>query len=348
MGKIEDPQLADRFAVYIGQQMPDVSDIQVTGLSRIHGGASRQTYSIDLTGVREGETIHQGVIVRCDPVESLIDTERKVEFAAIRSMEGVDIPVPKALYLEEDPSHLGAPFFVMERVEVGVPAAPFQLDALDPHRETLGRQMFRQMGRIAAVDPAGTPLAEVIDSPALDACWSRELDYWEGEIDRHARKPEPIAKAAIRHLRRNPPPAAQKLSIVHGDYRIGNFLHNEAGKITAVLDWEMAHIGDPYEDVAWACDLLWSGGDVARAAGMLPWPDATAEWELNSGCKFDFAAFEWWSIFSSVKAIGIWISSSRVFADGANDDPVLAFSGWFTHAAHERILAARLSSKYRA
>jgi len=49
-----------------------------------------------------------------------------------------------------------------------------------------------------------------------------------------------------------------------------------------------------------------------------------------------------------LKAIGIWISSAKVFADGTNDDPVLAWSGWFTHAAHERILSARLSAKYRA
>ena len=344
---IEDQLLAEKVSAYLGARMEGASDLRVVSLKRIHGGASRQTYSIDITYTEDGAERAKGIILRRDPVDSLIDTERKVEFAAIRSVEGVDIPVPKALFLEEDRGPLGAPFFIMERIDGGVAAAPFQLEALDPHRETLGRQMFRQMGRIAAVDPEGSALAEVIDTPSLDACWSRELDYWESEIDTHARKPEPIAKAAIRHLRRNPPPPARKLSIVHGDYRVGNFLHDEAGKITAVLDWEMAHIGDPYEDIAWATDLLWSGGDVARAAGMLPWPEAVAEWEVNAGVKFDFAAFEWWSIFSSVKAIGIWISSARAFADGANDDPVLAFSGWFTHAAHERILSARLSSKYK-
>lgn len=346
--KIEDKALAAQFAAYVATRMEGAQDIEVTGLTRIHGGASRQTYSIDLAYTEDGANKTRGMILRRDPVDSLIDTERKVEFAAIQSMERVDIPVPKALFLEEDSTPLGAPFFVMERVDVGVPAAPFQLDALDPFRETIGRQMFRHMGHIAAIDPEGSPLSKVIDTPSVETCWQRELDYWEAEIDKHARKPEPIAKAAIRHLRRNPPPPAQKLSIVHGDYRIGNFLHNEAGRITAVLDWEMAHIGDPYEDIAWAADLLWSGGDVARACGLIGWPDAVNEWELVSGLKFDFAAFEWWSIFSSVKAIGIWISSARAFADGANDDPVLAFAGWFTHAAHERILAARLSSKYRA
>lgn len=345
---VQDRQLAEQVADYIERKMEGASDVTITALSRIHGGASRETYSIDLAYAENGAPQTKGIILRRDPADSLIDTNRRVEFAAIRSMEGVDIPVPKALFLEAGSAELGAPFFVMERVEEGIPAAPFQLEQLDPHRATLGRQMFRHMGRIAALDPVGSPLADVIDTPTPETCWSRELDYWEGQIDQNARKPEPIAKAAIRHLRRNPPPPARKLSIVHGDYRIGNFLHDERGRITAVLDWEMAHIGDPYEDVAWASDLLWSGGDMTRACGLLPWPDAVGEWEVNAGCKFDFEAFEWWSIFSSVKAIGIWISSGRVFADGANDDPVLAFSGWFTHAAHERILSARLASKYRA
>ncbi|MEL7452466.1 MAG: phosphotransferase family protein [Pseudomonadota bacterium] len=344
---IHDKDLAERFAAYVQDELDGASNVEVTMLARIHGGASRETYSIDLS-YKQGDTaVARGVILRRDPPDSLIHTERKVEFAAIQSVQHADIPVPKALFLEESGVALGAPFFVMERIETGVSANPFQLEAFDPHRETIGRQVFRHIGRIAQIDLQDAPIVDVVDIPAADMCWSRELDYWEREIDTHARQPQAIAKAAIRHLRRNPPPPAQRLSIVHGDYRVGNFLHDEAGRITAVLDWEMAHIGDPYEDFAWACDPLWSGGDITRAAGLLPWPEAIAEWELASGCKFSFDAYEWWSIFASVKAIGIWISSARAFADARNDDPILAWSGWFTHAAHERILSARLASKYR-
>ena len=59
-------------------------------------------------------------------------------------------------------------------------------------------------------------------------------------------------------LRRTPPPPAQKISVVHGDYRTGNFLHDGDGVIRGILDWEMAHLGDPLEDLAWALDPLWS------------------------------------------------------------------------------------------
>lgn len=343
---IHDAQLAEQFAAYAESQIDGASNMHVTHLTRIHGGASRQTYAIDISYETAQGAVTKELICRRDPPDSLIDTSRKVEFAAIQSMADAGIPAPEALFLEEDTGPLGAPFFVMGRIPVGVAGNPFQISELGEHLSAIGEQVFEYIGKIAAVDPAGSPLAKVIDAPAPDQCWKRELDYWESEIDKHARKPEPIAKAAIRHLRRNPPPPAQKLSIVHGDFRTGNYLHDEAGTVTAVLDWEMAHIGDPYEDLAWACDPLWGGGDLTRAAGLLEWPKAIELWQQHSGCTFDFTGFEWWSIFSHVKAIAIWISSARAYAEGANDDPILAWSGWFTHAAHERIIASRLAPIY--
>ena len=108
----------------------------------------------------------------------------------------------------------------------------------------------------------------------------------------------------------------------------------------------MAHIGDPYEDLAWATDLLWCANDQDRAAGFIPWADAIAIWQEGSGCTFDPAAFEWWSLFAHLKGLGIWISSARAYADGKNDDPILAWSGWCTHAAHELMLASRLAQKH--
>lgn len=338
---IEDTGLAEAFARYYCDQT-GASAARVTALTRIHGGASRQTYSIDLE--TEGQV--RGLILRRDPAASLIDTERRIEFAAIRSMAGRGLPVPDALFLETDRGPLGAPFFVMGRIEGGVALNPFQIDAVEPHRAEIGRQFFAHLGAIAAAPVEASPLADESEMPAPQACWSRELDYWADEIAKDQMRPEPVTEAAIRWLRANPPPPAQRLSISHGDYRSGNFLHDGKGRIVALLDWEMAHIGDPFEDLAWATDPLWCGGDRERAAGFLPWPEAIAIWQEASGCTFNPAAFEWWSIFASVKAMGIWISSARAFADGENDDPILAWSGWFTHAAHELTLASRLAPKF--
>lgn len=342
-------ELVAKFTAYAAARLPHYQNLNISQIQRIHGGASRQTYSIDLRYDTANGPAMRGVILRRDPPDSLIDTERKVEFAAIRSVFSQNaLPVPEALFLETDPAVLGAPFFVMGRVDTGAPINPFKLSDVDALRPHIGQQFFRHLGAIAAVSVDGTPLSEAIDVPSLDGCWRRELDYWAAEIRNNAREPQPIAEAAIRHLYRNPPPPAQRLSVVHGDYRSGNFLCDDTGHITALLDWEMAHIGDPYEDLAWATDPLWCGNDQARAAGFLPWTEAIGVWQQASGCQFDPEAFQWWSLFSHVKALGIWVTSAKTFAEGANDDPILAWSGWFTHAAHELILAMRIAPKYGA
>lgn len=338
--------LARAIEAYLKGFYEDAEDVTVTQLNRIHGGASRETYSIDLVIKRDTGERQKGLIIRKDPLDSLIDTDREVEFSAIRSVKDLDIPAPNALVVESDSSYLGSPFFVMDRIENGVSLNPFMLDEVEPHRESVGQDFFTYLGAIATVDIAGSPLANAIDVPSEDRCWRRELDYWESEIDKDETSPQPIVRAAIRHLRKNPPPPAQRLSIVHGDFRTGNYLHDGNGRINGILDWEMAHIGDPFEDLAWATDPLWCAGDRERAAGFIPWPEAIQIWQQASRCVFNQEAFEWWSIFACVKALGIWISSAKAFSDGKNDDPILAWSGWFTHAAHELTLVSKLAPKY--
>ena len=152
-----------------------------------------------------------------------------------------------------------------------------------------------------------------------------------------------IVRAAIRRLRRHPPPPAQKLSVVHGDYRTGNFLHDGNGRIVALLDWEMAHIGDPLEDLGWAIEPLWSYRETDRVSGMVPRETAIALWEKASGLKVDPAAFAWWELFASVKGAAIWISSAKEYRAGGMKDPVLGLSGWFTARRQDEILAGVLA-----
>ena len=203
---VQDKDLGERFARYVEDQMDAASNVEVTQLSRIHGGASRETFKVDIRFKGPSGIEKKGLILRKDPPDSLIDTDRKVEFAAIRSMVGAGIPAPEALFLEPNGDYLGSPFFVMGRIEGGETLNPFKIEESEPHRADIGRDFFRHLGAIAKVDPLSSPLAQEIDIPALDACWSRELEHWENEINQNARAPQPIACAAIRHLRRNPPP----------------------------------------------------------------------------------------------------------------------------------------------
>jgi len=313
--------------------------VAVANLARIPGGASRETYRLDA----EAGGVTRGLILRRDPPASLIETDRRLEFLAYRTVHG-HVPVPQAIALEETGAALERPFFLMERIDGGVVASPFTVDPYGVHAEALGEQFFTSLGRLAALDHAATPIREAAAPPAAEACWRIALDHWAGVIEADEQHPQPIVRAAIRHLRRNPPPPAQRISIVHGDYRTGNFMHDGAGAILAILDWEMAHLGDPIEDLGWAFDPLWNHFDDGRVGGMIARDRAIELWEAASGLSVDPAALAWWSLFNAVKGQAIWTSAAKEYRDGGFVDPILAISGWYTARRHDLILAERLAA----
>jgi aminoglycoside phosphotransferase (APT) family kinase protein len=330
--------LSEALAAYLGRTWGE--PVAIEDLARISGGASRETYRFDAVVGPE----RRPLIVRRDPPHgSLIDTDRRSEFLALKSFHGQGVAAPEPLILELEGAELERPFFVMARVDGGATASPFSPDPYAPHHAKLGEDFFGTLGRIAKADPAGLPIAEVCEAPALDQCWKRELDYWSNVIETDEQHPQPIVRAAIRWLYAHPPPPAQKLSVVHGDYRTGNFLHDGEGRIIAVLDWEMAHIGDPLEDLGWALDPLWRHTEDGRVAGMVTRDEAFRIWEAASGLKVDPAAFVWWELFASVKGQAIWISSAKEYRDGGFREPILCFSGWYTARRQDEILAEHLA-----
>jgi aminoglycoside phosphotransferase (APT) family kinase protein len=330
--------LEPRLAAYIAKQMPQARDVAVGGLTRISGGASRETYRFVLSWNEDGAAHERKLILRRDPPASLIDTERRIEFAAYRAFHRSAVPVPEMLWLEEADDALDHPFFIAEEI-AGFQASPQNLlsGAYEAVLGQLGERKWTILGEIAKADPAELGLTEVMTPVALDGCWKKELDYWEGVLDSDEAEPLPIVRAAIRWLRSNPPPPAQKLSVVHGDFRTGNFLYDDKGAIHGVLDWEMAHLGDPLEDLGWSFNPVWSFGREAKG-GLLPRDQAIVVWERASGLKADPAALHWWELFNCVKGQAIWISSARVFLDGGNREPITVYPPWALQNAQDRAI----------
>jgi len=318
--------------------------VTVEHLSRIPGGASRETYGFDAVDPKG----RRRLILRRDPPASLIDTDRRVEFLAYASFHPRGVPTPEPVILEEGSDALDRPFFIMTRIDDAAAASPFTLDPYGAHAHDLGRQFFSILGQIAAPDPASLPIAAAARAPDVGVCGLSELDHWERELDKDELHPTPLGRAAIRRLRRRPPPPPHKRSVVHGDYRSGNFLHDGQGRIVAILDWEMAHIGDPLEDLAWAMDPLWGHFDPDRVAGLLPEVQARAHWEQASGLKVDEEALDWWRLFSAFKGLVIWVSAGKEFREGGGIDPVLAFSSLYCGRRHELIIAERLEAALEA
>ncbi|HEX4860374.1 MAG TPA: phosphotransferase family protein [Rhizomicrobium sp.] len=331
--------LEHRLAAYLADKLGH-PELSVHELARIPGGASRETYRFR---ARYGGS-ERKLILRRDPPASLIETERSTEFRAYQAFFRLGLPVPEPIALELDGTALERPFFIMAEIENAQAGSILAPDPYGAHRDRIGEQFFTILGRIAGADPKALGLHDFDGPKSVQDCWRHELARWSKVIDEDEDEPQPIAHAALRWLARHPPPPAQKIAVVHGDYRSGNFLVGGAGDIAAILDWEMAHLGDPLEDLGWALDPLWAHHDPSRPAGTLARDDAIAIWEKTSGLRCDRAALAWWEIFASLKGCAIWISAAHEYSTRRNDDPVNAFSGWYCLAFHNKVLADKLEA----
>lgn len=330
-------ELEERLTRYIATRLPGAQDITVQDLDRIFGGASRETYRFVLSYDEGGEAVRKPLILRRDPPGSLIETERAIEFGAYRAFHGTSVPVPEALWLEEDTSFLDYPFFVMQELQ-GFEASPQAITGAPyaEHAQSYAQRKWTILGEIAKADPKALGLHQVMEPVEADQCWKRELEYWEARIDRDELCPQPIIRAAIRWLRRNVPQPPARVTVVHGDYRTGNFLYDDRGGIQGILDWEMAHLGDPLEDLAWSLNPVWRWARDERAGGLALREDAIRIWEQASGTKADPDALHWWEVFSSVKGQAIWVSGAKEFTDGKNQDFILALSSWLMGNSQDR------------
>ena len=165
--------LSDAIAAYLARTWGE--PVAIEDLARISGGASRETYRFDAVVGAE----RRPLILRRDPPGSLIETDRRSEFLALKSFHGAGVAAPQPLILELDGAELERPFFVMARVDGGATASPFAPDPYAPHAAKLGEDFFGTLGRIAAADPATMPISECFEAPALDACWRRAVNQPE-------------------------------------------------------------------------------------------------------------------------------------------------------------------------
>lgn len=325
-------------ARYLESRLP-ADSVRVTHLTRIPGGASRETWMFKAVWNGGGERRAQEFVLRRDPPASLVDSDRTLEFAFYGAFEGTSVPVPRMRWLEADGAGMGAPFFVMDRVTGGDTNTRRILEpAYDEARPVLARRMYEILADLHARDWSATGIPAVVDCPAPEGCWRRELGYWEGVIDTYEVNPQPIARAAIRWLRANPPPPPARVAVVHGDYRMGNIIYSR-DDVIGVLDFEMAHLGDPLEDLAWSFMEAWEWARDGRKGGIIDRDDAIAAYEARAGYTIDRDALHWWEVFSGVKGQGIWLTGARTYHDGLSQELMLPFTAyWLTNFQDEIIL----------
>jgi aminoglycoside phosphotransferase (APT) family kinase protein len=331
--------LETSLAGYLAHRMPQAEGLSVAGLSRIHGGSSQETYRYEASWTEASEAKGGRFILRRAPEAGLVNAEHDLEYTVYSALSGKGVPIPSVHFLELDRKWLGRPFFIMDMMP-GKPGHFFNTeDPYEGQSESVGRNFWTHLGTLASLDPAELDVAALRGMSDPRPPHERELDHWEQRLDEGEDIVEPLLRAAIRWMRRNPPPPPARLSVVHGDYRSGNFLFLADGTISAVLDWEMCHVGDPLEDIAWALDPMWSMGryfDEERGLKL---------WEEASGTTIDRDALDWWRLFAAIKASAIWTTAEKSFEEGTSREMVLALTVSRAGPFHRGVVLAAMEKR---
>ncbi|MGH7895509.1 MAG: phosphotransferase, partial [Candidatus Binatia bacterium] len=133
-------------------------------------------------------------------------------------------------------------------------------------------------------------------------------------------------------------PAARRLALVHGDYRIGNVMFGPEG-VRAILDWELAHLGDPMEDLGWMCVKAWRFGSPLPVGGIGDRVEFFGAYEAAGGGTVDPQAVHFWEVFGNLKWAVICIAQARTYLDGGVPSLELASLGRRTAEVEHELLA---------
>ncbi len=319
------PELPERLAAFL-QRHHDARSVRIEDLRLLTGGASRQTWSFDaVIEHADGRVETVPLVSRSDPRKGPGVMSREVEYRVLKAAGEEGVPAPPVHAMGDD--SLDAPFFLMRRIEGETIARKLLRD--DEYAQAR-RVMTGQLGAILAgihripIEKHGL---EVLSSPLPGrAPAESEVQRYEQMYRVIAPEPHAAFELAFRWLGRHLPPPCEP-ALVHGDYRIGNFIFGPEG-VRSVLDWELAHIGDPMEDLGWICVRSWRfGNDTLPAGGIGRREELWEAYEAAGGRHVDAAAVHFWEVFGNLRWGIICISQARAYLDKISRSVELASIG---------------------
>jgi aminoglycoside phosphotransferase (APT) family kinase protein len=263
-------------------------DAAVENLRALTGGASRSTWAFDAVTPEE----RRALILRIGPpddVHASMELEARVQ--AVAAAAGT--PVPHVLVADNSAAALGNPFLICEEVE-GEPIAR----RIERQLEKAGGQTARS--RLLSQCAQALAAIHRADADDPELATQDQLAEWRSRLDAMGDTTATF-EWAFRWLAANRP-APSPPHLVHGDYRMGNLIV-DGSDLAAVLDWELVHVGEVYEDLAWFCIRAWRFGATAdRAAGGLGTvEDFLCGYEQAGGTAVDRAAFHWWLVLATLR-----------------------------------------------
>jgi len=275
---------------------------EVSGVERMVGGASRQTWSLTLDG--------RPLVLRRDPPGAPRGGAMAREAALIRAAGVAGVPVPEVIASGDD-------FIVMQRL-YGETLARRILrdDEYAEARERLTEQCAHALARLHT----GVATDAVPDLPA-DA---DPLDTVRNLLDALG-EPHPALELGLLRLGRDRPTAVGR-TVVHGDFRLGNLMVDAEG-LVGVLDWELPHVGDPAEDLGWMCVRSWRFGGKQPVAGIGTREDLLDAYAAAGGTPVDLPTLLWWEAVGTLRWGVITVQQAYAHLSGAVRSVELAAIG---------------------
>ena len=312
-----------------------LSTYEMTDARWLSGGASKLQVAFALSGAGSLDGLH--CVLRMEPAASIVETSRQLEFEVLRFVEGL-VPAPKPLWLDAEPVHLPYPglIYTFERGVTKPSGKSANVSGIGVNfgperRPILAEQFVSQLGRIHLADwaSAGISAIDMPPSPREAVLW--QLAKWERVWAEDSNLEIPLLRYTTRWLRENLP-EPDRLSLLHGDYRSGNFLFDEAdNRITAWLDWELAHIGDRHEDLAMnsmrGLGHMAEDGKTFLYSGLLPEDEFYKRYEKSTGLPVIPETLQYYKIYNAYRtAINLIGTGYRAAIAGrTHQDIVLAW-----------------------
>ena len=309
--------IEQRLAAFLEQQLPNARHLRIEGLRRVGTGLSRENWPFDALWDEAGQQVRRQLILRRDPVGSVLETDRRLEFDVLKALERTTIPAPRAVWVDESEEWLDRPFIVMERYEGvcdyfvlngGSLAFPAE------HRLRLARRFCEILASIHNLDWREAGLGGIFADPGEDAALAA-IAEWQAYLERQLLEPMPELVEVLCWLRRHAP-SSQATVFVHGDYKPGNALIKD-GEVEVILDWETMHLGDPIEDIGWITNPLRQGEHLIPGAWERA--DLYAHYQELTGFTIRDAEVHFWNVFANFKLAAILLTGVRSFCERRSD-----------------------------
>ena len=310
--------LAARIEAFLGSQVGH--PVRISQLRRFTVGFSWRTFGLtahDLCAPGQDEAL----ILRLGADAGLYAPySAEPEGLVLDSLQGSAVPVPRVFWRSDDTTLLGAPFMFCSR-EPGQALLPWVSAGApvlrEPLRLALAAQFTDMLAALHSLPWAGRPVQALAQGISADNAARRNVAVWEAHLLRWAMRRYPLAEWGIRWLKAHAP-IAPRVAIVHGDYRTGNFLQQD-GRITAILDWELVHMGDPHEDLGWISLPMYRGGSPYLCR-LLEADAFYRRYGDAAGFEVDPQAVHYYQVFSFLKLAVTHMAAARCFETGRSND----------------------------